>query len=281
MHKIIKIFIKLFGPKTCYRFGRGLYMYARGDCANSMYTNGEFMLQKQIIKSVSKNQKLICFDVGGFVGDWSAAFLKNCHDGGLTEFQLYVFEPVPSTMEIMKKRLGNHDNVKFESYALSSNTGEDTIYVSNKLSGANSLHQENNQSVAVPINKITSMDFVSRNQLNNIDLLKIDTEGHDFDIIVGTIPLLKEKRIAVLQFEYNHRWIFSRHYLKDVFDLIEGLPYRLGKLCENYILLYDSWNHEHDRFFESNYVLIRSDALSWFRVEECKLDQSNTLAVPR
>ncbi len=115
--------------------------------------------------------------------------------------------------------------------------------------------------------------------LDVIHLLKSDTEGHDMEVITGALPLLKEGRIAVHQFEYNHRWIFSKHFLKDVFDAAEGLPYHIGKICPNDIEVYDKWYPEHERFFEANYVLLRRDAVSWFNTTECRLDINNTLAV--
>jgi hypothetical protein len=44
-------------------------------------------------------------------------------------------------------------------------------------------------------------------------------------VIKGALPLLREGRIGVLQFEYTIRWIASRSFLKDIFEIIAGLPY--------------------------------------------------------
>ena len=99
------------------------------------------------------------------------------------------------------------------------------------------------------------------------------------EVIIGALPLLKHGKIAVLQFEYNHRWIFSRHFLKDVFDAVEGLPYKVGKICPNHIEIYEKWYPENERFFEANYVLLRNDSIAWFDTRLCRLDVNNTLAV--
>ena len=155
------------------------------------------------------------------------------------------------------------------------------MYVVDETAGTNSLHCEGGDSPAraISIDKITASQFCSLNKIDAIHLLKSDTEGHDMEVIIGALSLLKEGRIAVLQFEYNHRWIFSRHYLKDVFDAIKGLPYHVGKICPDHIEVYDHWYPEHERFFESNYVLLREDAIAWFNIRDCTLDVNNTLAV--
>lgn len=279
----LRVLQKFTKPQTVYRLGRFLYMQARGDIANDMATNGELMVQRCVIDAVLRSaaEKLVCFDVGANVGDWSSALLANCQSRQYQPLELYVFEPVPSTASVLRKRLGDKEYIHYELVALSSTEGTDVMYVSGATAGTNSLHQggEDFSARSVSINKITASQFCSLNKINAIHLLKSDTEGHDMEMVIGALPLLKEGRIAVLQLEYNHRWIFSRHYLKDVFDTIEGLPYHVGKICPDHIEVYDKWYPEHERFFESNYVLLREDTMAWFDVRDCKFDLHNTLAV--
>ena len=275
--------LRIFGSNFTYRLGRSLYMQARGDLANNMSTNGELMIQRDVIKAnqSSTKEKLVFFDVGANIGDWSISLLSNYEEYRPQAPQLYVFEPVPSTSHILKKRLGENKGIHYVQRALSSKDGTDEIYIAGEAAGTNSLHCEN-VSVApesITIKKITATEFCATQGINNIHLFKSDTEGHDMEVILGSLPLLEEGRVAVFQFEYNHRWIFSRHYLKDVFDAIDGLPYRVGKICPDHIEVYDKWHPEHERFFEANYVLLREDAISWFSTRECNLDINNTIAV--
>jgi len=94
---------------------------------------------------------------------------------------------------------------------MSSTVGSDVMYVSNELAGTNSLHSEHinylpgsTSSRSITIKKTTASQFCLSNNIHTIHLLKVDTEGHDMEAIIGALPLLKEGRIAVLQFEYNH-----------------------------------------------------------------------------
>jgi hypothetical protein len=82
---------------------------------------------------------------------------------------------------------------------------------------------------------------------------------------------LRGGNAGVVQFEYNHRWILSRAYLKDVFDLIENTPYRLAKVCSSSLDIYAEWHPELERFFETNYALVHEQLVAplgcqWFRI---------------
>jgi hypothetical protein len=123
----------------------------------------------------------------------------------------------------------------------------------------------------------TSIDeFCTGKAIAKIDLLKCDTEGHDPDVIRGALGMLRAERIRVLQFEYNSTWIHSRHYLKDVFDLLDRLPYHVGKLSNGRIELFQSWHPELERFFEANFVVIHHDSVRFVKARAGRFDASNT-----
>jgi FkbM family methyltransferase len=264
-----------------YRLGRALYMRARADVRNDMATNGELMIQRGVIATFkgSTEGKLVCFDVGANVGDWSAALLENCRAFEFHGLDLYAFEPVPLTYDALKRRLGNIESVHCEQLAISSSNGTGLMYVSEKLAGTNSFHRErsDDRSGEVTVETTTAAQFCFSRGIDVVHLFKSDAEGHDANVVSGALPLLKAGKIAVLQFEYNHRWVFARHYLKDVFDVAEGCGYRVGKVCRDCIHLYDKWHPEHERFFEANYVMLRADALAWFPISNYILDSHNAL----
>ena len=182
----------------------------------------------------------------------------------------------------IKKNLQKNASFEvIEELALSSSSGTANIYISGENSGTNSLH-DNGLSIKkelVKINLDSATKFCNSRKIHHIHLLKCDTEGHDMEVIRGAIELLNEERISVFQFEYNHRWAFSSNFLRDVFIMVEHLPYSFAKLQENHLLLFNEWNPELDRFFEGNYALIHVDALSWFPVKQANFDRSNALCI--
>jgi len=281
-----KLILSLIGRRAAYRVGRALYSQARGDIANDMRSNGEMLVQSCVLDAWSKEgtqkNRLVVFDVGANVGDWSAAFLVRLSDLRLSEsVDLYAFEPVPSTAETFKHNLGDQNPcLHFEQVALSSENGEANIYVG-QGSGINSLHpnplRDDEEQVAIV--KATATDFCKAHKIQKIQLLKCDTEGHDMEVIHGALPMLADGCISILQFEYNHRWIFSRNFLRDVFIAIEKLPYKLVKLQSDYLLIFNEWHPELEKFFEGNYALIHVDALGWFPTRTASWDRFNTMYV--
>jgi len=98
--------------------------------------------------------------------------------------------------------------------------------------------------------------------MKDIALVKVDTEGNDFNVIHSGVALLRQGRIMVLQFEYNWRWIGFGHCLKQVFAEIEGTSYEIGRLVQSRIEVHAVWHPELERYFETNYVLVRRDVLA-------------------
>jgi hypothetical protein len=101
----------------------------------------------------------------------------------------------------------------------------------------------------------TTLDaYAERSGLARFALVKIDAEGHDLAVLRGARGLLAGHRIAVAQFEYNHRWILGRFFLRDAFELVQALGYRLGKLTPRGVEFYPGWDAELETFVEGNYV---------------------------
>lgn len=282
-----KLALSLIGRRTAYRAGRALYQKARGDIVNDIASNGEVLIQHCVVQAWKNSglsgNHLVVFDVGANVGDWSSTFLGLLKDTETCEeVDLYAFEPVPSTFEYLRNRLGILNPVlHYEQIALSSENGEGTIYVGDQNAGTNSLHADSlgGEQKQIAVVMTTMADYCRTHNLQKVHLTKCDTEGHDMEVIRGALPMLVNGSISVLQFEYNHRWIFSRNYLRDVFIEIAELPYKLTKLQADHLLVLSEWQPELDRFFEGNYALVHVDALAWFPVKQVCWDRYNTMCV--
>lgn len=120
--------------------------------------------------------------------------------------------------------------------------------------------------------------YSEENDIQEVHLLKCDAEGHDFEVIRGAAGLLEKGNVWFLQFEYNHRWVYSRHFLKDVVDFVAGTRYRVSKVTPGGLERYESWHPELERFFEDNYVLIRDDLISQVTTRSASVDSAATFA---
>ncbi|MBE0670935.1 MAG: hypothetical protein IH588_10135, partial [Anaerolineales bacterium] len=73
----------------------------------------------------------------------------------------------------------------------------------------------------------------------------------------------------------------SRHFIKDVFDFADSIPYSVGKITPNGVDIYEKWHPELEKYFEGNYVLIHSSALRLFSVRTGDFDKHNTYSPRR
>jgi FkbM family methyltransferase len=257
--------VSVVGRRRVWRLGRALYRVARNDVDNDPARNGERWLQARLLATFRDEPRMVVLDVGANVGHWTRMLLDQVPATRAESLDVYAFEPVASTMESFRARLGGHPNagrVHAEPVALSDADGTVEMYEVEPNGTTNSLHPD----PFVPARRVvirtqTADGFCAAAGIAKVHLLKVDAEGHDFSVLQGAARLLAEERVMVAQFEYNHRWIYARHYLKDVFDLVRGLPYAVGKLTPERVEVYDGWHFEMERFFEANYVLIHHTLL--------------------
>ena len=274
--------------RLAWRLGRRLYVSARGEqIACDIESDGETYLQARVIANISPAEKLQALDIGANQGDWTKHLLSLAPASRPNRRRLSIelFEPVPSTRDRLIKTLRMTDKegvCQVHSLAMSDQAGSFQMAIMSETGGTNSLHFDGGAAVPpggwITVQTSTLTEFCASRGIDRVHLAKCDTEGHDLKVLEGARELFAARCIDVFQFEYNDQWIFSRCYLKDAFDLMKGLPYRIGKVEPDSIEIYDEWHPELDRFFQSNYVIIADAALGWFCIRRGSFDRSNTYA---
>jgi hypothetical protein len=86
------------------------------------------------------------------------------------------------------------------------------------------------------------------------------SDQFQLDVYGELMDALHAGHFGIIHGEYNGRWLLNHARRRDVCELIVDTPYRLGKLVGAELELYDRWHAELERFFETNYVLIRRDS---------------------
>lgn len=280
----IDLIVRIVGRQFAWRLGRRLYMAARGETPNDMHRNGEVALAQACLAARAKAhpaEPFIAFDVGANLGDWSAALI-DAAEKIRCPLALHVFEPVPGAHARLAARFQDNSAVQLHQRALSSRSGTAPMHIVGDTAGTNSLVPGNDpDATRIEVQLATVAEMQAQFGIARIDLLKIDTEGHDFEIVRSLLPQLRDGAIGVVQFEYNWRWLPSGASLRSVFDLVEGSAYRVGRLVAGGIELFDRWNAEADRYFEANYVLVRADLLAALPHREGRWDESNVLVFGR
>lgn len=226
------------------KFCRKYMAHYYGDNDPDRMTNGEIRLLKSLSGKINT-----AFDVGANVGDYSKDIIKfnpNC--------KVHSFEPDPRAF----KELNKIDGVIANNFALGEAEQDRQINI-NKKSTHNSFYslEENENKQLVQIKTLDS--YVSVNKINSIDFLKIDTEGYEYNVLLGSKNTLESKIIKYIQFEFSGANVYSRVFLKDFIDLLEP-NYQLYRIRSNDIKPI-KWNPELERFTLTNYLAIRKDLL--------------------
>jgi FkbM family methyltransferase len=243
-----------FGRRAVIRTARYVLLRARLDYPNEMTANGESALQRWVLE-LAPGGKLHVADVGANVGRWSRSLLAAASAAGRSaDLRLHAFEPDAGAYARLERALDGATAI-LNAVALSDRHGTTALHTVAPAAGTNSLHLAPGATATAEIVSTITLDsYAARAGVPRFSLVKIDTEGHDLSVLRGARALLAEHRIAVVQFEYNHRWVFARAFLRDAFEFLVDLGYRVGKLTPKGVEFYPGWDADLETFVEGNYV---------------------------
>jgi FkbM family methyltransferase len=181
----------------------------------------------------------IIFDIGGNIGITSIYLSSIFPDA-----KIYTFEPLPENFEILKKNVKYYKNIQAFNIGLGSKNGNFKVYLSDDSEnfGGVSLYPD-------PIgNKMDSYVRCEVKNINNvikdlnikkIDLLKIDTEGAEYDILTSI-----EKKILG-----DVSWISGELHGNKDFKLLSylenlGFSIALKKEIDNRLFMFNAGKKE-------------------------------------
>jgi FkbM family methyltransferase len=259
------------GPRNYARLGRFVWMHSRLDTFNDPRRNGELDVVAAFARHIASGERVVVCDVGANVGDWSDnvhAQLCAVRTGidperlaseTLAGVELHAFEPSPTCYAKLEARLPSWNRgarVFVSRTAIAERQGHATFTVFGETDGINTLipmPSDVGRGI-VDVQLMTLDAYALASGLARIDFLKIDTEGNDCNVLEGAATLLREHRIGLIQFEYNHRWIAYRRFMKDAFELLLPAGYNVGKVTPKGIVTYRGWQPELETFREGNYL---------------------------
>jgi FkbM family methyltransferase len=260
-----------FGRRAVIRAARYVLLRARLDYPNEMTINGESALQRWML-GLAPDGEFHVADVGANVGRWSQSLLAAASAANrAADLRLHAFEPDAAAFARLKGALGGAPAI-LSAVALSDRHGTSVFHTVAAAAGTNSLHPApGTTATTATVSTITLDSYAARSVVPRFALVKIDTEGHDLTVLRGARTMLAERRIAVVQFEYNHRWVFARAFLRDAFEFLADLGYQVGKLTPKGVEFYPGWDPDLETFVEGNYVACdpavagRLPSLPWWK----------------
>ncbi len=189
--------------------------YQPGHFTNS----GELDVLRRIKASGATAETII--DVGANIGGWAVAAAEI-----FPEATVYSFEPASDTFHQLEAAAAGHRIVPVRA-ALSDSPGTRTLHSVPGMDWMSSLEEldlsrmnlEASQHEEVPC--MTLDEFCAERGIGSIDILKIDTEGHELAVLRGATGLLDRHAIGYIQFEMGIANLDTRTFLRDFVNLLE------------------------------------------------------------
>jgi len=154
------------------------------------------------------------FDVGAHVGSFSL-YCKNIRP----DLRLYCFEPALDNFKILRENIAinNFSDIKLFQLAVAGRTGRKYLATGGLKSNAYALSQAGS-----PVDSIDLDTFIESENIEAINLIKMDCEGAEFEILAN-FKSLKKVRSIILEYHRQSNELDDKYLI----DLMEGRGFKL------------------------------------------------------
>ena len=215
------------------------------------------------IKSLFNYQKEICMiDIGANKGqtiDWAL----NLFD----KIKIYSFEPTKELFVQLEAKYKKMANIHLSKLAMSNYNGTTKFYTSS-YSLTNSLlkpkmniykkfidkaiFDKMNEQFEETVDVIKFDDWYAQNQKDwEIDILKIDTQGNDYNVLIGAVNSLNNISVIIIEIEYLEFYEGSVPFYKIIELLMDH-----GFIVYS---IFDNTRNQNGHLIESNFIFIKND----------------------
>ena len=181
-------------------------------------TNGELLFYNLI-----KDKITTIFDIG----------CRN--DSEFINFngEVHYFDPVDKFINELKNQNNNNFKSFYNNFGLSNETKELFYFPKyqsyyDRINSCKTSDEDNKIVLQVKKGK----DYMIQHNIKNIDFIKIDTEGYEFNVIKGFEEYIEN--ISIIQFEYGGTFLDNNVKLNDLVDYLKHFGFhKFGYLTPN------------------------------------------------
>jgi FkbM family methyltransferase len=182
----------------------------------------EFPLAREAVRTV--------LDIGANVGVTALYFSQIFPNA-----QIFAFEPAPDNFAVLSKNVANCERIRAFNFGLGANDATLELFASdNPVNfGGYSLHaagSDTAKKVSIPVRSVAAV--LQENALDEIDIIKIDTEGAEWDILTA-FPESVLRTVKYITGELHGNKDFALlEYLSSWFDV--GMRKKLSSRLFNF-----------------------------------------------
>lgn len=237
-----------------------LYFMERALAALSGKGYGSASIAKEVACARRFCRGGVLFDVGANKGSYTRELIRQFGDSAI---KIYCFDPATA---LVRSHLQFADpRVDVVNAALGAKEGSRSLFGVESQSGLSSLTQRRLDHFGIAMTKVQEVDvttldsFANTHHIEQIDLLKLDVEGHELDVLKGGADLLSQNRIKCIQFEFGGCNIDTRTYFQDFWYLLHvkhGFSiYRISPFAPIRI---NRYRETDEVFLTTNYIAVHN-----------------------
>ena len=186
----------------------------------TIYLRGIF--EKNTIRHILPiiEDDMVFVDVGANVGAYSLIVGKKLING-----RVLSFEPNPRTRKYLKQNisLNSLDNIEIIEKGLSNKIEDAVLYTPSLSTASINKHHESSEQEAIEL--ITLDSFCQDRGIEEINILKIDTEGHEVKCIEGAVDIISKSEKLIFIVEIDNNCLHSGYTRESLFEMILSMGF--------------------------------------------------------
>lgn len=138
------------------------------------------------------NSNSIVFDVGGYLGNWTADVYEKY------KCEIHVFEPVKEFYDKMVERFKGNQKIHVYHFGLGGKTRTEQVSL---LADSTSVYKADTKSETIKL--VDIKEFVTEKKIDHIDMMEINIEGGEYELLDRMIQSGVIKMVTDLQVQFH------------------------------------------------------------------------------
>jgi FkbM family methyltransferase len=172
------------------------------------------------------NRDSVVMDLGGYEGQWASDIYSRYR------CRILVFEPVSSFANRIRERFRRNEDIAVFQYGLGSESRTETMYV--RGAGSSTFRK---RADAEEIRIVDAKSWFEENDVDSVQLMKINIEGGEFELLERLIETGLTERIVDIQVQFHNVAVDSTRRMESIqrkLQTTHGPTYQFKFVWENW-----------------------------------------------